>query len=85
MKPQRIPQTDSIEELAHFWDSHCVTDVEDELEEVTGPVFERSDHVVHVHLSPQEAAVARKLALSEGVGDVNRLVQRWVTEKLASR
>ena len=38
MRRQRIPQTDSIRELAEFWDTHDVTDFDDELEEVTEPV-----------------------------------------------
>jgi len=33
--------TDSIEELAKFWDSHDLTDFEYQLQEVTDPVFER--------------------------------------------
>jgi len=40
MNKPEIPQTDSIEELAQFWDTHELTDFEDELEEVTEPVFE---------------------------------------------
>ena len=32
MKNKKIPQTDSIEELAQFWDLHDLTDFEDELE-----------------------------------------------------
>ena len=34
MKKQTLPQIDSIEELAHFWDTHDLTAFEDELEEV---------------------------------------------------
>ena len=34
MKNKNIPKTDSIQELAHFWDTHDLTDFEDELEEV---------------------------------------------------
>ena len=37
----KIPETDSIQELASFWDTHDLTDFEDQLEEVTEPVFER--------------------------------------------
>ncbi len=37
-----IPQTDSIQRLAQFWDTHDLTDFDDELEEVTETVFERS-------------------------------------------
>jgi len=36
----QLPNRDSIKELAEFWDSHDSTDFEDQLEEVTEPVFE---------------------------------------------
>jgi hypothetical protein len=36
----KIPETDSVEELARFWDTHDLTDFEDELEEVSEPVFD---------------------------------------------
>lgn len=36
-----IPETDSIEALAEFWDTHDVTDLEDDLEEVEARVFVR--------------------------------------------
>ena len=53
----QIPQTDSIEELAQFWDSHSVTDFEDQLEEVTEPVFDRESlltiYVPSLVLAPQ--------------------------------
>ena len=48
MNRTHIPQTDSIQELAHFWDTHDLTDFSDELEEVSEPVFERQT-VVTVH------------------------------------
>jgi len=35
---------DSIEKLAEFWDTHDLTDFEDELEEVTEPVFVCEKH-----------------------------------------
>lgn len=42
MNQTNIPQTDSIQELADFWDTHDLTDFENELEEVTEPVFDTS-------------------------------------------
>lgn len=36
----QVPQTDSIQRLAEFWDTHDLTDFENELEEVNEPVFE---------------------------------------------
>ena len=40
MKTEALPQTDSIQELAQYWETHDVTDFEDELEEVTECIFE---------------------------------------------
>jgi hypothetical protein len=39
MKKSKLPKTDSIQELAAFWDTHDLTDFEDELEEVAEPVL----------------------------------------------
>jgi hypothetical protein len=38
----KLPDTDSIQDLARFWDSHEVTAFDSELEEVAEPVFERA-------------------------------------------
>jgi hypothetical protein len=42
MKRRKLPNTDPVEELARFWDTHDLTDFEDEIEEVTEPVFVRA-------------------------------------------
>jgi hypothetical protein len=77
-----MPQTDSIAELARFWDTHDVTDFEDELEEVGETVFDREDHtVMRVRLQPEEAEALRRLAKSKGVKDAE-LIAEWVSEKL---
>lgn len=39
MKNQQLPQIDSIQELAQFWDTHHLTDFDDDLKEVSEPVF----------------------------------------------
>lgn len=41
MNTSKIPQTDSIQELARFWDTHDLMDFADELDEISEPVFER--------------------------------------------
>jgi len=41
MKKQKLPKTDSVKELAAFWDTHDLMDFEAELEEVTESVFVR--------------------------------------------
>ena len=82
MNKQRIPQTDSIQELAEFWDTHDVTDFEDELEEVTEPVFVRSEQAtIRLPLPLQAWERLRTLALDKGTTDV-ALAQEWVLEKL---
>jgi hypothetical protein len=78
MKPE-IPKTDSIEELARFWDAHDVTDYAQELKEVPSP-FRRVD-VVRVPLTAGEHDALKKLASTQGV-DEAALVHEWVKEKL---
>ena len=80
MKHAKIPQTDSIQELAQFWDTHDLTDFEDELEEVTEPVFETK---VTVRLNPDEAEVVKTLANARGTS-LTTLVQEWVAERIAT-
>ena len=46
MNTNKIPHSDSIQELAQFWDTHDVTDFEGELEEVAEPVFERETAIM---------------------------------------
>ncbi|MYB95696.1 hypothetical protein F4054_00590 [Candidatus Poribacteria bacterium] len=59
MYRKNIPKTDSIQELADFWDTHDLTDFEDELEEVDEPVF---DSLISVQLEPEEFEVIETLA-----------------------
>ena len=66
MKSRRLPQTDSIQELARFWDTHDLTDFEDLLEEVAEPVFKRRT-VIPLNLEPSEAKAVRKMAKAKGV------------------
>ena len=79
MKP-RMPKTDSIQELATFWQRHDVTDFENELEEVPGPVFQRA-HVVGVPLTGGEHQAVRHAAASRGI-DEAALIHEWVKERL---
>ena len=80
MSIDRFPQTDSIQELARFWDTHELTDYEDDVEEVTEPVFERRT-VVRIDLPPEEIEAVQKLATSKGV-ECADLIREWVREKV---
>ena len=81
MKAAKLPKTDSIQEFAEFWDSHDLTDFEDELEEVTEPVFVR-EKPIKLHLKPEEAAAVQKLALAKGVSRED-LIRSWVVQQIA--
>ncbi len=82
MNPPRIPHTDSIEELAQFWDAHDLTDFEDQLEEVTDSLFERDPvAVMTIRLQPEEVEAVKRIAASKGVGQ-GALLRAWVREKL---
>jgi CopG antitoxin of type II toxin-antitoxin system len=76
----KIPKTDSIQELATFWQRHDLTDFDDELEEMPGPVFQRA-HVVGVPLSEDEHQAVRDAAASRGI-DEAALIHEWVKERL---
>ena len=45
MRAKKLPNTDSIQELAKFWDRHDLTDFAQALEEVGEPLFARSKHL----------------------------------------
>ena len=80
MNRTKIPQTDSIQELADFWDTHDLTDFEDELEEVNDPVFELKTQLL-VPLEPRELAVLYAFAKSQNTSPVN-LIREWLIERL---
>jgi predicted DNA binding CopG/RHH family protein len=81
MSKQVLPNTDSIEELAKFWDEHDVTEFDDELEEVVGPVFERKTEDVCVALEPDDLKAIKRIAESRGI-EYRTLVREWVLEKI---
>lgn len=82
MKATKIPDTDSISELAAFWDTHDLTDFEDELEEVPETVFERHpEETVTIQLPAREVEVVKRMAQAKGIGH-SALIRKWVLEKL---
>jgi len=82
MKTGKIPQTGSIQELAPFWDTHDVTEFEDQLEEVEEPIFEREPGA-SLTLRPEleELEALRRMASRRGVQEA-ALLREWVLEKL---
>jgi hypothetical protein len=83
MKRSKLPKIDSIEKLAEFWDTHDLTDFEDELEGVAEPVFVRGS-AIKVHLKSDEAKVIQQMAQAKGMSP-ERLIRAWVLQQLARR
>lgn len=84
MKATNIPNTDSISELATFWDTHDLTDFEEELENVSEAVFERlPEETVTIQLPTEEVEMVKRMAQAKGV-EHTALIREWVIEKLHS-
>jgi hypothetical protein len=83
MRKSRLPKTDSIKRLAEFWDSHDLTDFQDELEEVAAPVFVPSTAIT-VPLQAHEADAVARLAAAKGISSED-LIRAWVLQKVARR
>lgn len=82
MKGRKIPETDSIEQLARFWDTHDLTDFEDQLEDVREPAFERKpETMIPVRLRRTEVEAVKRVAKTRGVRET-ALLRQWVREKL---
>lgn len=77
-----LPRTDSISQLAAFWDTHDVTDFEDEFEEVRESVFVRPDKLV-VQLAPSDAKALRDMAARRKVSE-SELASTWIHERVQS-
>ena len=80
MSTNKIPQTDSIQELARFWDTHDLSDFENELEEVSDPVFERGTKV-SIQLRQEHLEAIKQLAKARGL-DYGELIRQWVLEQI---
>ncbi|MFP4298201.1 MAG: CopG family antitoxin [Spirulinaceae cyanobacterium] len=75
-----IPKIDSIQELAEFWDDRDLTDFEDQLEEVTEPIFER-ESIVEIGLLDRDLQEIKRMAKLQGV-NYKDLIRAWVMEKV---
>lgn len=79
---QKLPNTDSIEELALFWDTHDLTDFEEDLQEVGEPVFVRPKGTsLSIDLQPAEAQHLKRIARSQGVKETS-VVRQWILDRL---
>ena len=82
MRRQKLPHTDSIEELARFWDAHDLTDFAEDLEEAAEPVFVRAKGTsLRIALEATEVQHLKKIARSKGVKETT-VLRQWILERL---
>lgn len=82
-KKSRIPDFKTYEEEAHFWDTHDITDFEDETEDVD-IVFELDkprDETLVLRLQKNIKEKLEHIARSHGL-NVSTLARMWLMEKL---
>ncbi len=85
MKKPKLPKTDSIQKLAEFWDTHDLSDFQDQLEEVADPVFAaRRGTTIDVPLEVRQAKAVERMAQAKGISP-QQLVRDWVLQKIARR
>jgi len=82
MRRQTLPASDSIEELAKFWETHDLADFEEELEEAEEPVFVRPTRTsLTIDLHPMEAQRLKRIARSRRVKEAT-IVRQWIIDRL---
>ena len=82
MKHEMLPATDSIEELAKFWETHDLADFEQHLEEADEAVFVRPTGTsLTIDLQPIEAQRLMRIARSRRVKEAT-IVRQWIIDRL---
>ena len=87
-KPTRdaIPEFETLEEIAEFWDSHSTADYDDITKSVEFEVKLRREGTVveSVRLLPELGETLAALADARGVS-IETLVNAWLTEKVCEQ
>lgn len=69
-KVKHLPETDSISDLAAFWQTNDLTDFEDQLIEIRAPVFQRAEPI-SIHLPAEDADALRTRARRERISEAD--------------
>lgn len=84
-KISKIPKFKTIEEEAKFWDTHSITDFEDELEEIE-LVFDLQrpkEETLVLRLQKKMKERLEKVARNQGIS-ISALARMWILQKLQS-
>lgn len=82
-RKSKIPEFKNIEEEARFWDTHSITDFEDETEdvEIVWEVEEPRDETVVLRVQKGVKESLKRAARRRGL-NVSTLARMWLIEKL---
>lgn len=73
-----IPEFQTLEDMAEFWDRHEITDFEDELTEVTEPIFQHlQQRTMTLMLDDEHYLLLKRLAEQEHL-NATALINEWV-------
>ena len=83
LKTSRIPKFTSLDEEAKFWDTHSVTDFEDELEdvEIVVELAKPRDETLVLRIQKNMKERLERIAHKRGL-NISTLSRIWLMEKL---
>ncbi len=81
-RKSKIPRFKNYEEEAAFWDTHSVTEFEDELEKVDLEFKRPLKHIFSISLDAKSLDELVYLAASKDIS-FTTLAQTWIMERLA--
>ncbi len=80
-KVSRIPRFASREEEAEFWDTHDITEYQDELKPVRVRFAKNLSEGITIRLDPETLRELRTRAREKGIGPTT-LARMWILERL---
>lgn len=80
----RIPEFQSREEEAEFWDTHDIADYQDELKPIRARFAKNLSEGITIRLDPKTLDELRSLAKEKGIGPTT-LARMWILECLRGR
>lgn len=84
-KQINIPEFDTLQEMAEFWDTHDITDFENQLVEVKEPIFKNlRSRIISVTLDADHYEMLQNIAVHENQDTIS-LVRRWLTQLIEEK
>jgi len=77
-KQVKVPEFKTLDEMAEFWDTHDITDFEDQLVEVKEPIFKNlKSRIITVTLDTDHYEMLQNIAAHEHQDTIS-LVRGWI-------